>query len=96
MSVSIFAHRMATFRASLPWSHDDLLAEMQTTLAALADIECRYEADREADRQEAGSDADWRHLSAARESRYRQEREPYLRNLHELQRRMRTRLRYGL
>jgi len=96
MIVSRFAQGVATLRASIPWSHDELLAELQTTLAALADIECRYEADREAVGPEVGSDEEKHHLSVACESRYREEREPYLRNLHELQRRMRTQLRCGL
>jgi hypothetical protein len=96
MSGSMFAQGVATVRASMSWSHDELLAEIQTTLAALADIECRYEAEREAFEQEPGSDLDKRCRAVERERRYRHEREPYLRRIHELQRRIMTQLRCGL
>jgi hypothetical protein len=40
-----------------PWYPNDLLAELQSTLATLADIEVRYEADRERLEEWAGPEA---------------------------------------
>jgi hypothetical protein len=67
---------------------DDLLGEVQTALAALADLECRYAMDREQLKLGSGSASAKEHLWAERESRHHREREPYVHRLSELERRM--------
>jgi hypothetical protein len=96
MPRSSLAHRVTTLGTRLLWSPDDLLHETQATLAALAEIEERYESDRERLEQGAGSDAERHRLRAERDSRRRQERAPCLYRLDELQRRIRTCLTSGL
>jgi hypothetical protein len=77
-------------------SSDDLLHELQITLAALADIECRYERDCERIAQWPNPEATRARLRSEREARRCREREPYLRKLEKMQRRMRARLTAGL
>lgn len=78
------------------WSQDDLLYELQTTLAALADVEYRYERDRERLVQRFGPGAVKQPLWTERERRHEAEREPYHRKLEQLQRRIRHGLFSGL
>ncbi|WP_048710610.1 hypothetical protein [Microvirga massiliensis] len=78
------------------WSSGDLLHELQATLAALADIECRYERDWERIEQWPNSEAERARLRAERESRHSREREPYVGKLDTLQQRMRAHLTAGL
>jgi hypothetical protein len=70
------------------WYSDDPLGEIQTALAALADLECRYEMDREQLKLGSGSASAKEHLWAERESRHHRERELYVHRLSELERRM--------
>jgi hypothetical protein len=72
------------------WSSDDLLGEIQDTLAALADLECRHQMDQERLKQGAKPASEEERLWAECESRHQQEREPYLHRLNELERRMRA------
>ena len=96
MTPGIVARRVVSLVTQPFWSPDDLLRELQTTLAALADIESRREKDRERLEQCFGpNDVDQR-LWAAREIHYQAEREPYQCKLEQLQRRMRRSLSPGL
>ena len=90
------ARRLTTQVKEVFWSPDDLLHELQITLAALADIECRFARDRERIEQWFGSETTRARLRAERESRRGREREPYLQKLDELQDRMRAHLTSGL
>jgi hypothetical protein len=85
-------HRLTTQVQQVFRSPDDLLHELQITLAALADIECRYERDCERIAQWPNPEATRARLRAERESRRCREREPYIRKLDRLQQRMRARL----
>jgi hypothetical protein len=89
MSSGGFARRVASVVPQALQSEDDLLFELQTTLAALADIECRREMERERLAQRLGSQAMIQRLWEERERRYRAEREPYMRKVERLQQRMR-------
>lgn len=71
-----------------PWYPADLLPQLQSTLAVLADIEVQYQHSQEQLRAWAGPEAAKRQFTAQLADRYRQEREPYLQRLEELQRSM--------
>jgi hypothetical protein len=71
-------------------SSDDLLGEIQATLSALADLECRYQIEEEQLKQSSKTASAMRHLCSERESRRHQEREPYLHRLNELERCIQT------
>jgi outer membrane protein TolC len=73
----------------IPCPSDDLLGEIQATLAALADLECSYEIDQERLKQGSLTDVAWQHLRVERERRHQQECEPYMQQLNQLQHRMR-------
>jgi len=73
-------------------SSDDLLGEIQAALAALADLDCRFEIDREQLQLGLQSASAKERLCAERESRRRREREPYVHRLSELEERMGARL----
>jgi hypothetical protein len=88
MRPSIFSQHVASPTMSTFGYSDDLLGEIQTALAALADLECRYEIDREQIRLDLESPSTREHLCAERESRYRREREPYVHWLNELEHRI--------
>jgi hypothetical protein len=96
MRPSFLARRIVSAATQAFWSQDDLLHELQTTLAALADTEYRYERDRERLVQRLGQDAVHQPLWVERERRYQAERELYQRKLEQLQRRMRRGLFSGL
>jgi hypothetical protein len=67
----------------------DLTPEMQSTLAALADVEARFEADRECLAGWMGPEAVRQKLTAHLEATHAREREPLVQRLAELhQRRM--------
>jgi hypothetical protein len=72
----------------IPWYPDDLLNDLQTPLAALADIDTRYDIQRE--RLELGGEAEPVRSQKAAELEHdrRAEREPYIRQLAELHHRM--------
>jgi hypothetical protein len=68
-----------------PWYPADLLPQLQSTLAALADIELRYHSDHEQLQAWAGPEAIKTRFAAQLEERYQRERNPYLQRLIELQ-----------
>jgi hypothetical protein len=68
-----------------PWYPADLLPQLQSTLAALADIELRYHSDQEQLQGWAGPEAIKARFAAQLEERYRRERNPYVQRLTELQ-----------
>ena len=96
MTPKLLARQIVSAATQVLWSPDNLLGEIQVTLAALADIEYRYERDRERLMQRLGPDAVFQPLWAERERRYEAEREPYRRKLEQLRRRMRRNLFSGL
>ena len=71
-----------------PWYPNDLLAQLQTTLATLADIEMQYEADRKRLDTWAGPEVIKRKFAAQLEERRHQDREPYVQRLADLHGRM--------
>jgi hypothetical protein len=66
---------------------DDLLPELQIMLAALADLEIRYEKDREQLTAWEGPKAAKGWFAAQLENRHQREREPYVQRLSDLQHR---------
>ena len=64
---------------------DDLLPELQGTLAALADLEVRYEIARDTLEEWSGSDEDKQRYRAELEQVHWQAREPHLQHLSRLQ-----------
>jgi hypothetical protein len=66
---------------------DDLLPELQTMLAALADLEVRYEKGREQLAAGEGPKAAKGQVAAQLEERHQREREPYIQRLSDLQHR---------
>jgi hypothetical protein len=67
---------------------DDLLGEIQATLAAMADLECRYAMDQEQSKLGSGPDVARQDLCVERERRHQKERERYVQRLNELEHRM--------
>ncbi len=63
---------------------DELLAELQTTLAALADLEVQYEIDRERLEAWDGPEAIKKKFAAQLEERHQRDREPYVQRLADL------------
>jgi hypothetical protein len=68
-----------------PWDSADLLPQLQSTLAALADIELRYHSDQEQLQGWAGPEAIKTRFAAQLAERYQRERAPYVQRLSELQ-----------
>ena len=68
-----------------PWYSDDLTSELQTTLAALADVEVQYEMDRERLEAWDGPDAIKKKFAAQLEERHQRDRKPYVERLADLQ-----------
>ena len=66
---------------------DNLLPELQTMLAALADLEVRYEKDREQLTAWEGPKAAKGRFVAQLEERHQRDREPYVQRLSDLQHR---------
>jgi hypothetical protein len=84
-------------RALVPntnWYPSNLLPELQRTLAALADVELRYEAARE--RLEQSSFGVRRVCLSELNKHYRQKREPYTERLEQLQQQIRFYILSGL
>jgi hypothetical protein len=67
-----------------PGYPDDLLCELQTTLAALADLEVRYQVDREQLEACTGPEAIKMRFTAQLEEHHQREREPYVQRLADL------------
>ena len=93
MPRNALARRVVAFAERVLASPDDLVHEIQVTLAALADIECSYEAARERLDQCDGSEDVQQRLSAELEERRRRECQPHLRRLDELEHRLKAHLR---
>ena len=74
---------------------DGLLGEMQHALAGLANAEMRHEMAHEQIERSSGPVADKEHRSNECDSRYRLEREPYVKRLNHLQRHARSLLMPG-
>ncbi len=68
-----------------PWYPADLLPQLQSTLAALADMELRYQSDQEQLQGWAGPEAIKTQFAAQLAERYQRERTPYVHRLTELQ-----------
>jgi hypothetical protein len=73
-----------------PWHPGDLLAELQATLAMLADIEVRYEMDREQLEVWDGPEAIKQKFAAQLNERHQRDREPYVQRLTDLHHRITT------
>lgn len=67
---------------------DDLLDEIQTALAALADVEVRYEIDRKHIVAWTGLGSFQKRFAAQLEERHQRDREPYVQRLSDLQHRI--------
>ena len=76
--------RPSASSAHVPWYPKDLLHELQTTLAAVADIDVRYDSEREQIAAHLGSEAVKSQLTSELEDHRRAEREPYVQRLAEL------------
>jgi hypothetical protein len=68
-----------------PWYPADLLPQLQSTLAALANIELRYQSDQGQLQGWAGPEAIKMRLAAQLAERYQRECNPYVQKLSELQ-----------
>ena len=68
-----------------PWYPADLLPQLQSTLAALGDVELRYQSDQEQLQGWAGPEAIKMRFAAQLAERYQRERTPYVQRLAELQ-----------
>ena len=68
-----------------PWYPADLLPQLQSTLAALADVELRYHSDQEQLQGWTGPEAIKMRFAAQLAERYQRERNPYVQKLSELQ-----------
>jgi hypothetical protein len=88
MPRSSVAQRPSTPLLQAPYYPADLLPELQSALAALADIEVGYEIARERLRKRTGSEAIRTRCAADLESRYRSERERCDQRLAELHQRL--------
>ena len=74
-------------RAEVPFYPDHLLLALQSTLACLADLDLRYEIERDYLEEWPGPDEVKRRLRAALEAGWRREREPIVQRLARLQER---------
>jgi hypothetical protein len=68
-----------------PWYPADLLPQLQSALAALADIEARYQSEQEQLQGWAGPEAIKMRFAAQLAECYQRERNPYVQKLSELQ-----------
>jgi hypothetical protein len=68
-----------------PWYPADLLPQLQSTLAALADIDLRYHSDQEQLQRWAGPEAIKTRFAAQLAERYQRDRIPFVQRLTELQ-----------
>ena len=68
-----------------PWYPADLLPQLQSTLAALADIELRYQCDQEQLQGWAGPETIKTRFAAQLAERYQRGRSRYVQRLNELQ-----------
>ncbi len=90
MPRSSAAPRLLAPSAQSPWHVDELLAQLQAALAALADVEVQYEMDRERLEAWAGPETIKQKFAAQLEERHQRDREPYVQLLTDLQNKART------
>ena len=88
MGESLIATRVD--RAEVPFYSDHLLSALQSTLASLADVDVRYEIERDYLEEWRGPDGVKRRLMAALEAGWRRDREPIVERLTRLQNQMRA------
>jgi hypothetical protein len=88
MGESLIATRVD--RAEVPFYSDHLLSALQSTLASLADVDVRYEIERDYLEEWRGPDEVKRRLMAALEAGWRRGREPIVGRLTRLQNQMRA------
>ena len=79
------ARQASVLSMQYPWYPADLLPQLQSTLAALADIEVRYHSDQEQLQAWAGPEAIKTRFAVQLAERYQWERSPYVQKLTELQ-----------
>ncbi len=84
MSRSSAASRSLSSPTRASWYPDDLLPQLQTTLAALADLEVRYGSDRENLTAWDGPEAIKMKLAAQLNERHQRDCEPYKQRLADL------------
>jgi hypothetical protein len=92
MTPRALARRATEFAMLALALHDSLLTKTQQTLAALADIERRFEADRERLEPWAAAGVETQDLWSECKRYYQREREPHIRKLEQLERQMKARL----
>ena len=85
MQRNLLQHPIASPAMRRFYPPDDLLGEIQATLAAMADLECRYEMDQEQSQLSSVADTSRRDVCAEREKRHQQAREHYVQRLNELE-----------
>jgi hypothetical protein len=90
MPLAVNTHSTAPVAAPIRWSPDDLLAELQLTLQAVANVELRYDLAREGLELSAGSASAKQCCLAELEALRQVELEPYARRLDALERRIRS------
>jgi hypothetical protein len=83
-------HAQPSGAPETPLYPDDLLPALQSTLAALADVETRYEIARDGLEDWSGPDEVKQRLIAELEAGWQRERDPVVLRLAELQRHMRA------
>jgi hypothetical protein len=88
MPCTSIARQASEASMQCPWYPADLLPQLQSTLAALANIKLRYQSDQEQLQGWAGPEAIKTRFAAQLAERYQRERTPYVRRLTELQRLM--------
>src|SRR3712207_3629547 len=84
------SHPRPSSATEAPFYPDDLLPALQSTLAALADVETRYEIARDGLEDWSGPDEVKQHLVAEFEAGWQREREPVVLRLAQLQSHMGT------
>jgi hypothetical protein len=79
------ARQASALSTPLPWYPADLLPHLQSTLAALADIDARYQSDQAQLQAWAGPETIKTRFAVQLEERFQRERGPYVHRLAELQ-----------
>jgi hypothetical protein len=82
-------HTQTAGASQTPFYPDDLLPELQTTLAILADLEVSFEIARDSLEEWSGAAEDKQRCCAELEQAHRHAREPHLQRLERLQEQIR-------
>ena len=88
MTTSFVSHRLLTVTSQTSLYPADLLPDLQSTLGALAEIDCCYAAERDRLNQQSCSADAKRSLPTELDRRHEAGREPYVRQLSEIQHRI--------